>query len=296
MRILLAIDHSPASQAAVNEVASRPWPSDIAVEVLSAIESPHDWARAEVSGEIQRLTESLVQRAAQQLRAAGLAATAFVISGDPKSAIVDRASAIGADWIVLGSHGSGGLTQFLMGSIARSVVRHAHCSLEVVRVPEIARGPRGMKLLLATDGSPSAAHAARSIASRPWPPDTEVEIFTVVELALTDLQAAFEPPLIDNETKDKIREDAMRHAQEAIREAAEILAPSPLKTSDSISVLTNSPKQLILDEARAFDADLIVTGSHGLSGIDRFMLGSTSEAVATHAECSVEVIRGPQAG
>ena len=295
MRILLAIDHSPASQAAAAEVASRPWPSDTAVEVLSAIESPHAWALAEVSEEIQRLTEDLVQRAAEQLRAAGLPATALVMAGDPRSVIVDRASAIGADLIVLGSHGSGGLTQFLMGSVARTVVRHAHCSTEVVRVPESGRGPRGMKLLLATDGSECAAHAARSIAARPWPLETEVEIFTVVELALTDLQAAFEPPMFDNETKEKIREDAMRHAQEAIREAAEILAGSPLKTSESISVLTGSPKQIILDEARNFDADMIVTGSHGRSGINRFMLGSVSEAVAAHAECSVEVIRGPQA-
>ena len=295
MRILLAIDHSPASQAAACEVASRPWPSDTTVEVLSTVESPHSWALGEVLEDLTRLTQDLVQRATTELRAAGLPATANVMRGDPKSVIVDRASAIGADLIVLGSHGTGGVTQFLLGSVARAVVRHAHCSTEVVRLTAGGRGPRGMKLLLATDGSPSSTQAARSIAARPWPPGTEVEIFTVVELALTDFQAAFEPPLFDAETKEKIREEAMRHAQEAIREAAEVLSGSGLKTSDSLSVLTGSPKQLILEEAKNFGADLIVAGSHGRQGVERFMLGSVSEAVAAHAECSVEVIRGLQA-
>ena len=52
-----------------------------------------------------------------------------------------------------------------------------------------------------------------------------------------------------------------------------------------------SPKEIILQEAAEWPADLIVLGSHGNSGLTRFLLGSTSEAVATHAPCSVEVIR-----
>lgn len=48
---------------------------------------------------------------------------------------------------------------------------------------------------------------------------------------------------------------------------------------------------MILDEATHWGADLIVVGSHGRRGVDRFLLGSVSEAVALHAACSVEVIR-----
>jgi nucleotide-binding universal stress UspA family protein len=295
MKILLAVDHSPVSQAAVREIAARPWPSGTTVEVLSAIEPPHAWAFSEVTGEATRLTQDLVDRSAQHLRANGIAAVGQVMPGDPKSVIVDRACAIGAGMVVVGSHGSGGLTQFLLGSVARAVVRFAPCSIEVVRTPPGKRAASARKLLLATDGSACAAQAARSLAARPWPPGSEVEVFTVVELALTDFQAAFEPPVFDSETKEKIREDAMRRAQEAIREAEEILAGSTLKVSESISVLTGSPKQIILDEAKSFGADMIVTGSHGRRGVSRFLLGSVSEAVAAHAECSVEVIRGHEA-
>jgi nucleotide-binding universal stress UspA family protein len=294
MKILLAIDSSPASQAAVREVSARPWPAGTTVEVLSAVEPPHTWSPSEVMEELTRQTQQLVQRAAEQVRAAGLTATAQVLSGDAKSVIVDRAAAAGAGLVVLGSHGTGGLTQFLLGSVARAVVRFAPCSTEIVRSSAAERAGRGMKLLLASDGSDSSALAARSIGARPWPPDTEVRIFSVVELALTDFQAAFDLPF-DSTTNEKIREDAMRHAQEAIRNAEAILTAANLQTSESISVLIEPPEKIILDEAATYGADMIVTGSHGRRGINRFMLGSVSETVATHAECSVEVIRGPQA-
>ena len=54
---------------------------------------------------------------------------------------------------------------------------------------------------------------------------------------------------------------------------------------------TGVPKQVILDEAERWGADLIVVGSHGYSAWDRFLLGSVSNAVAAHAKCSVEIVR-----
>ena len=53
-------------------------------------------------------------------------------------------------------------------------------------------------------------------------------------------------------------------------------------------------RDVILDEAKAWDADLIVLGSHGYKGWQRFLLGSVSQAVATHAHCSVEIVRQKQ--
>ena len=50
-------------------------------------------------------------------------------------------------------------------------------------------------------------------------------------------------------------------------------------------------KNAILAEAAEWGADLIVLGSHGRRGFDRFQLGSVSEAIAMHAQCSVEIIR-----
>jgi nucleotide-binding universal stress UspA family protein len=73
--------------------------------------------------------------------------------------------------------------------------------------------------------------------------------------------------------------------------AVEILSRTFSKISESISVLLDGPKAVILAEAEKTRADLIVVGSHGHHGIERFLLGSVSEGVALHAHCSVEVIR-----
>ena len=83
----------------------------------------------------------------------------------------------------------------------------------------------------------------------------------------------------------------MQRSQQAVRGALEVLEEVGLKTSESISVLSEPPKQIIVEEAAEWNAGLIVLGSHGRRGVDRLLLGSTSEAVAAHAGCSVRVVR-----
>jgi nucleotide-binding universal stress UspA family protein len=56
-------------------------------------------------------------------------------------------------------------------------------------------------------------------------------------------------------------------------------------------VLHGRPKVAILDEAECWGADLIVLGAQGTTGIERFLIGSVSLAVAAHARCSVEIVR-----
>ena len=56
-------------------------------------------------------------------------------------------------------------------------------------------------------------------------------------------------------------------------------------------VMPGSPRVVILDEAEDWDADLIVVGSHGYRAWERFLLGSVSQSVVSHAKCSVEVVR-----
>ena len=55
-----------------------------------------------------------------------------------------------------------------------------------------------------------------------------------------------------------------------------------------------SPREVILDEADHWGANLIVVGSHGYRGLTRFLLGSVSQAIASHAKCSVEIVRCPK--
>ena len=148
MRILLAIDGSPHSQTAVDEVARRPWPSNSTFRVISVIRpytppatefvlagaTLDDMRRQQTS-----TAEQIIGRAIEVLTGTGLTTETAVREGDPRSAIVDEAEEWGADLVVVGSHGRTGLTRWLLGSVAHAVVGHAPCSVEVVRSRESSR-------------------------------------------------------------------------------------------------------------------------------------------------------------
>ena len=290
MKILLAVDASSASQAAVDEVATRPWPAGSRVEVLMVVEKLEPWALGLVVEEMNVRAQQLVGNAAMHLRSHGLDADGTAAEGDPKTVVLDHAAAMGADLIVVGAQGLGAVERFLLGSVSRAALRFAPCSVAIVRGSG-ARGGAGLKVLLAVDESEGSRYAAESMAARPWPAGTEIRVLSAVELGLSALQAAFEIPAFDSTHLESQRAAAMQRTEEAIDSARKTLEAAGLTTSQSISVLVASPKEIILQEAAAWPADWIVLGSHGSGGFSRFLLGSTSETVATHAACSVEVVR-----
>lgn len=142
MKVLLAIDGSAPSQDAIEAVAERPWPGGSTLRILSVIQ-PYTppvtemvLASATLEDIRQRQTQEakeLTRQARERLAGTGLSLDTAVSEGDPRTAIVDAAKEWQADLIVVGSHGRTGLTRLVMGSVAQTVVAHAHCSVEVVR-------------------------------------------------------------------------------------------------------------------------------------------------------------------
>jgi nucleotide-binding universal stress UspA family protein len=84
---------------------------------------------------LREQAKDMVTKAAEKLKASKLKVSTSLVEGDPKSLIIDAAKDWGADMIVVGSHGRKGLNRFLMGSVSEAVVRHARCSVEVIRIP-----------------------------------------------------------------------------------------------------------------------------------------------------------------
>lgn len=291
MKILLALDLSAGSQVAVSEVVMRPWPAGTSVHVVGVADTEKLPFAPDVVEEILARTHATVNGAVDKLKHAGLTATPRVVSGDPRNMIIEHAREIGADLIVVGAHSAVGLAGFLLGSVSKAVVRLAHCSVEVARHSHRVAERQGMRVLLAMDESDFSIAAARAIAARPWPQDTEVRVMSSVDLAPSFLQSAFEPPFVDTKGMEELREQAIERAETCITEAREILSDKGVKTSEHLSVLLKDAKKAILDEAKEWGADLIVLGSHGRRGFQRFMLGSVSEAVAMHATCTVEIVR-----
>ncbi|HJR59983.1 MAG TPA: universal stress protein [Vicinamibacterales bacterium] len=142
MNILVAVDGSPPSQDAIDEITRRPWPKPSTVRVLSVVR-PYVPSAAEfvplaatpddITQQHLRDAERLARQAADQISRAGVSVEAMARQGDARSVIVDEAADWPADLIVMGSHGRSGLKRLLLGSVAQAVVAHAPCSVEVVR-------------------------------------------------------------------------------------------------------------------------------------------------------------------
>ena len=140
MKILLAVDDSECSREAVKQVSAYFNPQTTQVKILHVTAPPYystppqmarGYAPEMEAGEKNAAAE--MEHFAQMLRNAGFACDCAVESGEVRSMIIDFAANWGADLIVMGSRGYKGLTRLLLGSVAESVVRHAHCSVLVIR-------------------------------------------------------------------------------------------------------------------------------------------------------------------
>ena len=153
-----------------------------------------------------------------------------------------------------------------------------------------------MKILLAVDGSPCSNKAIEEIARRPWPAASEIKVLTAYELPLPPTVEAWSVPPNYFEELDRAASDQARSVVE--RAVAKLKTGMGSEANIKGAAVPGAPRAVILDEAEAWAADLIVVGSHGYRAWERFLLGSVSQSVVAHAKCSVEVVRcanGPAA-
>jgi nucleotide-binding universal stress UspA family protein len=147
-----------------------------------------------------------------------------------------------------------------------------------------------MKILLAVDGSEFSQAATQALISGMRPEGAEILVLRVVEprVLFTSPQMA---PGYAPEQDEIIKED-FRHAQESVNQASQALRSAGF--SVNTRVVEAEARNGILDTAAEWRADLVVLGSHGRKGLQRFLVGSVAEFVARHAHCSVEIVRSPQ--
>lgn len=147
-----------------------------------------------------------------------------------------------------------------------------------------------MKILLAIDGSPCSDAALDTIVQRPWPEGSEVRIISVAEPARLPGK---EPWVLPRGYFEQLANAAIERLQALVNSSVAHVQKEQGKTLKVTGHVfaEGNPKEVILDHARQWEADLIVVGSHGLHGWQKFWLGSVSQAVAALAQCSVEIVR-----
>jgi nucleotide-binding universal stress UspA family protein len=147
-----------------------------------------------------------------------------------------------------------------------------------------------MKILLAVDASSYSQAAARTVLSQFRAENAEVQVLSIVEPIAVYISADVFPHFTPQVAE--IDEDRKAQATALVAEVGKKLREAGFKTSELVDF--GDAKTTIIDHATKWPADLIVLGSHGWKGLNRFLLGSVSDAVARHAPCSVEIVRVPQ--
>jgi nucleotide-binding universal stress UspA family protein len=142
-----------------------------------------------------------------------------------------------------------------------------------------------MRILLAIDDSQYSADAVEEVAARPWPSGTTVRLLSAVDIT----PVATEPVFVASLDIETMRNEIARRYKEVMARAAGLLQEKGLTIETAVR--EGDPRSVIVDEAKDWPADLIVVGSHGYSGLKRWLLGSVAQSVVSHAPCSVEVVR-----
>ena len=144
-----------------------------------------------------------------------------------------------------------------------------------------------MKILLAIDESQSSLEATRTLQRQFRTEDAEIRVLSVVEPISVYISADAFPHFTPH--VESIEEDRRKQATDLVSQVARELRSAGFQAAEQVGL--GDAKMKIIENATDWHADLIVMGSHGWKGLNRFLLGSVSDAVARHAPCSVEIVR-----
>ena len=296
MKALLAIDGSSESVLALETTASLTWPPGAQLEVLTVLPTESEWYGGpwefgvayvpsdDVRDRLRIDREALLERAVERLRRPGIRVAARLVTGRAASVIVDVAQEIGADIVILGARGHGAIERAFLGSVSAEVVDQTHCSVLVARTPSARR------ILIGTDGSDVATSAIAFVGgSRLFESSTARVIYAVdVDpswwMGFTPGDGAFAvDPYVSVVDEGRVHGDRVTLA------AATLLRSDGLDTS---TVVHEGPAAAaIVQEARTWNADLVVVGTRGNGLMRRLLLGSTARSVLNHAAASVLIAR-----
>lgn len=293
MRVLLAIDHSSASDQAIDYVKALPCRQKIDLFIVTVI-SPVPFidattagVPADIGGILEeerhhfesRLAESMARFDNDGFRSV----SGEVRIGSPAPELKDFADANNIDLVVMGAVGHSALQRVLLGSVSDYVATHADATSLVIRPSSNGDISIPRKVLLAMDCSEQDERLAQWLRTLDLSTSTEVHLVHVMRLLTFYSQ------------------DVLQRATELwkeMRTSAEAHAKSIAKTVDAwgFEVEANviaAPHigDALITYAQEHECELIVTGDHHRSKLSRLVMGSVSRDVLRHAPCSVLVVR-----
>ena len=309
-KLLIGYDGSEHADTAIEDLPRAGLPEGIEAVVLTVADAfyppavdPKDWGSSPLDQKIRERAEEMRARAmktrdeAHSIARRGAARLqelfpSWAVRAEtdinwPGWGIISKAEEWGADLVVLGAGKHSLIERIQFGSVLRKVIGACERSVRVGR-----RSPRysepSVRIIIGVDGSPDAEFAVDAVAQRVWPDGSAAHLITVLDNRLSFLTPSLIPRLARWSSPADSADD-QAWIERMMKAASEKLQNAGLKISSE--VLTGSASQRLLDAAVDWQADCIFVGARGLSGIERFLIGSVCSDVAMRANCSVEVVR-----
>ena len=201
--------------------------------------------------------------------------------GHAASTIIREVEKQQPDVVIIGSRGLQDITGYLVGSVSRKVLSYAPSAVLTVKEPI----PVPVHAVLAVDGSNASKRAANALGVWMAPEVMTLHVLSVVPSMLTDIA----PKVLPKKHLKALMEPFEQRAQEVARSFRQVFLKDGFKVT--AEVLQGNPREVILHCLQKRKADLVVLGSKGLTGSERFQMGSVSEWVTAYAPCSSLVAR-----
>ncbi len=269
-RFLVATDGSEFSATAVREAFRMAQRCGARVHALAVVASglEHEGLGEQLFKKEMDAAEAHLVLVRQQAEEAGVACEAHLVQGRTvHNEIAAEAERLQVDLIIMGRRGKRGLARMMVGDATARVIGQARCSVLVVpRAAQLV----GRHFLLATDGSRYADAAA-------------VAAMNLARLSST-------PISVVSATLPTHSEARRKEAQYIVRRAVAFLKKEGIAAEGEV-LHGPRPEELIVAAARNKNADLIILGSHGRTGLERVLLGSTAERVINETPCAVLVVK-----
>ncbi len=285
MRVIIGVDWSDQSFAAITQTFQLYHPSDVTLVhgiEFGILEHPFVAQAGNVQGyddfrhAMVDSGRQVVERAAAMVPAEGTSIRKVTEIGNPTQLILDSASNLAADLIVIGARGRSRLSEVVLGSVSHRVLLHSSRPTLIVR----GAARTVQRVLVAIEDRDDADRVVRWLTQHPFA--APVELCVVHAVAPIGINEPYAAPEIN-----AWWEDVQRYAEELVQSTAGKLANSHYKVNTK--VVQGNPVAVIEQEAK--DMDLVVVTSHGRKGISRFLLGSVSHAIVHHVTCPVLVLR-----
>ncbi len=297
MKILLPVDGSEFSRAAVDFVASRTTliGTDPSVELVNVqLEVPARAARvvgkSVLSEYYAEESDKPLKPALKRLSKAGLNATARYLVGHPGEEISAAATRDKVDLIVMGSHGRSALKNLLLGSVTNNVLARTQLPLLVIRHRE-APTADSLRIGIAVDGSRYGREAVKYVLRHRalFGAKPDLTLLHVV----SDFAGAVMPDMggiaLPAFSPDEIRTLQKKAFEAAVAPARKLLAKGSLGASE-VCLIGNAGDELSAF-AKKKKLDLLVMGSHGYGAFKAAVLGSVATRVMAHSTVPLLLIR-----